>query len=49
MSDLMIPLILAAAALYAASRRVDVYSALVDGAKDGLGILLRIFPTWWPC
>lgn len=45
MSDLMIPLILAAAALYAASRRVDVYSALADGAKDGLGILLRIFPN----
>lgn len=45
MSDLLIPLILAATALYAASRRVDVYSALGAGARDGLGILLRIFPN----
>lgn len=45
MSDLLIPLILAATALYAASRRVDVYSALAEGARDGLGILLRIFPN----
>lgn len=45
MSDLLIPLILATTALYAASRRVDVYSALGAGARDGLGILLRIFPN----
>lgn len=45
MSALLIPLILAATALYAAAKRVDVYSALADGAKDGLGILLRIFPN----
>lgn len=44
-SDLLIPLILAVTALYAASRRVDVYSALAEGARDGLGILLRIFPN----
>ena len=44
-SDLLIPLILATTALYAASRRVDVYSALGAGARDGLGILLRIFPN----
>lgn len=45
MSALLIPLILAATALYAAGKRVDVYSALADGAKDGLGILLLIFPN----
>lgn len=45
MSDLLIPLILAVTALYAAARRVDVYSALAEGARDGLGILLRIFPN----
>lgn len=45
MSALLIPLILAATALYAAAKRVDVYSALAEGAKDGLGILLRIFPN----
>ena len=44
-SALLIPLILAATALYAAAKRVDVYSALAEGAKDGLGILLRIFPN----
>lgn len=45
MSALLIPLILAATGLYAAGKRVDVYSALGAGAKDGLGILLRIFPN----
>lgn len=45
MSALLIPLILAATGLYAAAKRVDVYSALAEGAKDGLGILLRIFPN----
>lgn len=45
MSDLIIPLILGGTALYAAARRVDVYSALADGARDGLKILLRIFPN----
>lgn len=45
MNDLIVPLILGGAALYAAAGRVDVYSALASGAKDGLGILLRIFPN----
>ena len=45
MSDLIVPLILGGAALYAAAKRVDVYSGLADGAKDGLQILLRIFPN----
>ena len=44
-SALLIPLILAATGLYAAGKGVDVYSALGAGAKDGLGILLRIFPN----
>lgn len=45
MSALLIPLILATTGLYAAGKGVDVYSALGAGAKDGLGILLRIFPN----
>lgn len=45
MTDLIVPLILGGTALYAAARRVDVYSALADGARDGVQILLRIFPN----
>lgn len=41
----IIPLLLAAAALYGLSRQVDVYDALTAGAADGLRILLRIFPA----
>ena len=44
-SGVLIPLILGGTALYAALRRVDVYSALADGALDGGKILLRIFPN----
>ena len=45
LSTMLIPLILAGVALYAISRRVDVYSALVQGAGDGLGTLVRIVPA----
>lgn len=45
MTDFLVPVILGGAALYAAARRVDVYSALCDGARDGLQILLRICPN----
>ena len=41
---MLIPLILASVALYAMFRRVDVYSALVQGAGEGLGTLARILP-----
>lgn len=42
---MLIPMILAGVALYAMSRRVDVYSALVQGAGEGLGTLVRIVPA----
>ena len=42
---MLVPLILAGVALYAMTRRVDVYDALLCGAKDGLGVLLRIVPA----
>lgn len=41
---MLVPLILAGVALYAMTRRVDVYSALVRGAGEGLGTLVRIVP-----
>ena len=42
---MLIPLTIAAIALYAAGRRVDVYSALVQGAGSGLETLTRIIPA----
>ena len=41
---MLVPLIIAAVALYGMARRVDVYDALVQGAGEGLGVLLRIVP-----
>ena len=42
---MLVPLILAGVALYAMSRRVDVYTALVQGAGEGLNTLVRIIPS----
>lgn len=42
---MLVPLTIAAIALYAAGRRVDVYSALVQGAGSGLETLTRIIPA----
>ena len=42
---MIVPLILAGVALYGCFRRVDVYSALVQGAGDGLEVLMRILPS----
>lgn len=42
---MIIPLILMGVALYAMTRRVDVYSALVQGAGEGLTTLGRIVPA----
>ena len=42
---MLVPLTIGAIAVYAASRRVDVYSALVKGAGSGLDTLLRIVPA----
>ena len=41
---MLVPLIIAVVALYGMLRRVDVYDALVQGAGDGLGVLIRIVP-----
>ena len=42
---MLVPIILAGVALYAAARRVDVYTALVHGAGEGLNTLMRIVPS----
>ena len=43
--ELTVPLLLAGAALLGLWRRVDVYDALLAGAADGLGVLIRIVPA----
>ena len=40
LSDYLIPLLLAGAAVYALGRRVDVFSALTTGAGEGLHLSL---------
>lgn len=44
-SSLLIPLLLAGAAVWALGKRVDVYDALTAGASEGLAVLLRIVPS----
>ena len=45
LSSLIIPLLLAAGAVYGMGKRVDVYGALTHGAEEGLTVLLRIAPA----
>lgn len=42
---MLVPFLICFVAVYAAGRRVDVYSALVQGARAGLDTLLRIVPA----
>ena len=43
--NMSVPLIIAFVALYGIWRRVDVYDAVMHGAGDGLGVLLKIVPA----
>ena len=45
MLNMIVPLTIAGVAIYGAIRRVDVYSALIAGAGEGLGVLVRIAPA----
>lgn len=45
LSSLVVPVLLAAVAVYGAGKRVDVYGALTHGAEEGLTVLLRIVPA----
>lgn len=42
---MLVPVIIASVALYGMFHKVDVYDALVHGAKDGLVVLIRIVPA----
>lgn len=41
---MLVPFLIMAVALWGAVRRVDVYDALVTGAGEGLGVLIKIVP-----
>lgn len=43
--SLIAPGIMAATAIYALMHHVDVFSALTDGAKDGLRMIAGLFPS----
>ena len=45
LTSLLIPLLLAAVTAWGLGKHVDVYTALTDGAAEGLRVLLRIFPN----
>ena len=44
-SSFVVPVLLAGTALFALSRKVDVYSALTAGAGEGLSVMVKIFPA----
>ena len=45
LSSYIVPLLLCGTALYALTKKVDVYDALTTGAGEGLHVLARIFPA----
>ena len=45
LSTLIVPVLLTFTACFALGKRVDVYSALTKGAKEGLTVLLHILPS----
>ncbi len=45
LTSVLIPLLLAAVTAWGLGKRVDIYTALTDGAAEGLRVLLRIFPN----
>lgn len=43
--NMIVPVVLVVVALYGLRQKVDVYGAMLDGAEDGLKVLLRITPA----
>ncbi len=43
--NMVVPLTIAFVAIWGMARRVDVYGALVQGAGEGLGVLIKIVPA----
>ena len=44
-SAYLVPLLLVSVAVSAMGKRVNVYSALTEGAEDGLRVLMRVLPA----
>ena len=44
-SDAMTPIIFVAIILYGYSKKIDIYETFIDGAKDGMITIIKIFPT----
>ena len=45
LTTMLVPVLIAGVALYGVWKRVDGYSALIQGAGDGLNTLIRILPA----
>lgn len=45
MTAMVVPVLMLGVALWGMARRVDLWSALVDGAGEGLGVAVRIVPA----
>ncbi len=45
MTDLLLPVLLFCTAIYALSKKQDVYTALLQGGRDGLRLLFTIAPA----
>jgi len=45
MSALIVPLLLAAVGIWAACKKVDIFSAMCAGARNGLDVLINILPA----
>lgn len=45
MSALLVPLLLLTVGLWGIYKKVDIFSAMVKGAKDGLGVTVSILPS----
>ena len=43
--DMIVPVLIAFVAVFGCAKRVDVYDSLVQGAGDGLGVMIRIVPA----
>lgn len=45
MNGLLLPLLLAVLGVYALSRRIDLFSAMLRGAKDGMKLTVGLLPS----
>ncbi|WP_053983135.1 spore maturation protein [Niameybacter massiliensis] len=44
-SDLLIPLVMCSIVIYGLLHKVDIFQSFIDGAKEGLSVVVSILPT----